>query len=258
MRASFGTAKYCISFLRSVTCTNNNCLDVHEWGESDDCFTREELATLYVFRQLLNNLSHNYLGNIQSRIRRSSGLRQLPRNMALQKVCFYILVSLVYLHLSHSSSAAESCFLGSADRTTYFLNSNHTVGPSWPSHARISTAPSTTQCIRRKASREREGEASYRCSSTYKLFCGCCITSFASDIQASWIVISIKHHTRCYFRRSSYIDCRFVSSADSECSGVGVSVGRCLSIVALCSSVSTSRLGGSARPGTTFRILRSF
>lgn len=48
MRASYGTAKYCISFLRSVTCSNNNCLDAHEWGEPDDCFTREELATLLV------------------------------------------------------------------------------------------------------------------------------------------------------------------------------------------------------------------
>ena len=48
MRASFGTAKYCTSFLRNVSCPNNNCLDAHEWGEPDDCFTREELATLYV------------------------------------------------------------------------------------------------------------------------------------------------------------------------------------------------------------------
>ncbi|KAG8829839.1 transcriptional repressor general negative regulator of transcription subunit 4 [Serendipita sp. 399] len=46
MRASYGSAKYCIGFLRNVPCTNINCLDVHEWGEPDDCFTREELATL--------------------------------------------------------------------------------------------------------------------------------------------------------------------------------------------------------------------
>jgi CCR4-NOT transcription complex subunit 4 len=59
MRASFGTAKYCVSFLRSVSCTNNNCLDAHEWGEPDDCFTREELATLYVF---LFSYSHNLNG----------------------------------------------------------------------------------------------------------------------------------------------------------------------------------------------------
>lgn len=46
MRASYGTAKYCISFLRNATCTNNNCLDAHEWGEPDDCFTREDLTHL--------------------------------------------------------------------------------------------------------------------------------------------------------------------------------------------------------------------
>ncbi|KAG9021163.1 transcriptional repressor general negative regulator of transcription subunit 4, partial [Serendipita sp. 407] len=46
MRASFGTAKYCMSFLRNTSCTYSNCLDAHEWGEPDDCFTREELTTL--------------------------------------------------------------------------------------------------------------------------------------------------------------------------------------------------------------------
>lgn len=59
MRASHGTAKYCISFLRNVSCTNNNCLDAHEWGEPDDCFTREELTTLCVALKL--NLSSAYI-----------------------------------------------------------------------------------------------------------------------------------------------------------------------------------------------------
>jgi CCR4-NOT transcription complex subunit 4 len=64
MRASYGTAKYCMSFLRSVTCSNANCLDTHEWGESDDCFTREELATLYVLIPFSCEEAKFVLGNI--------------------------------------------------------------------------------------------------------------------------------------------------------------------------------------------------
>ncbi|KAF8520160.1 hypothetical protein BU17DRAFT_8811, partial [Hysterangium stoloniferum] len=46
MRASHGTTKYCMSFLRGLSCSNNNCLDLHEWGDKNDCFTKEDLTTL--------------------------------------------------------------------------------------------------------------------------------------------------------------------------------------------------------------------
>jgi CCR4-NOT transcription complex subunit 4 len=48
MRASYGTTKYCIAFLRGVSCTNNGCMDLHDWGDEKDCFTKEDLATLCV------------------------------------------------------------------------------------------------------------------------------------------------------------------------------------------------------------------
>ncbi len=47
MRASHGTTKYCIAFLRNVSCNNNSCMDLHEWGDEKYCFTKEDLATLY-------------------------------------------------------------------------------------------------------------------------------------------------------------------------------------------------------------------
>lgn len=56
MRASYGTTKYCIAFLRNATCTNNGCLDLHDWGDEKDCFTKEDLSTLYVFAKVLSNL----------------------------------------------------------------------------------------------------------------------------------------------------------------------------------------------------------
>ncbi|KAF9453255.1 hypothetical protein P691DRAFT_720092 [Macrolepiota fuliginosa MF-IS2] len=46
MRASYGTTKYCMAFLRNVSCTDHNCMNLHEWGDEKDCFTKEDLTTL--------------------------------------------------------------------------------------------------------------------------------------------------------------------------------------------------------------------
>ena len=49
MRASYGTTKYCMAFLRGVTCGDHGCMNLHEWGDENDCFTKEDLTTLYVY-----------------------------------------------------------------------------------------------------------------------------------------------------------------------------------------------------------------
>ncbi|EPQ58575.1 hypothetical protein GLOTRDRAFT_137252 [Gloeophyllum trabeum ATCC 11539] len=46
MRASYGTAKYCMAFLRGQTCNDHSCMNLHEWGDEKDCFTKEDLTTL--------------------------------------------------------------------------------------------------------------------------------------------------------------------------------------------------------------------
>lgn len=46
MRASHGTTKYCMAFLRGVSCTDHTCMNLHEWGDEKDCFTKEDLTTL--------------------------------------------------------------------------------------------------------------------------------------------------------------------------------------------------------------------
>ncbi|OQR83911.1 hypothetical protein ACHHYP_14157 [Achlya hypogyna] len=48
LRASFGTTKYCNFFLRNLLCNNPDCLYLHELGETDDSFTKEEMATDFV------------------------------------------------------------------------------------------------------------------------------------------------------------------------------------------------------------------
>lgn len=48
MRASYGTTKYCMAFLRGVQCSDHSCMNLHEWGDEKDCFTKEDLTTLYL------------------------------------------------------------------------------------------------------------------------------------------------------------------------------------------------------------------
>jgi hypothetical protein len=49
MRASYGTTKYCMAFLRGVSCSDHSCMNLHEWGDEKDCFTKEDLTTLCVY-----------------------------------------------------------------------------------------------------------------------------------------------------------------------------------------------------------------
>jgi hypothetical protein len=43
--ASFGTTKYCNFFLRNMSCNNPDCLYLHELGEQDDSFTKDEMQS---------------------------------------------------------------------------------------------------------------------------------------------------------------------------------------------------------------------
>ena len=49
MRASYGTTKYCMAFLRGVSCSDHSCMNLHEWGDEKDCFTKEDLTTLCAY-----------------------------------------------------------------------------------------------------------------------------------------------------------------------------------------------------------------
>lgn len=44
IRASFGTTKYCNTFLRYVPCNNSDCLFLHEVEDDTDGWTREEMV----------------------------------------------------------------------------------------------------------------------------------------------------------------------------------------------------------------------
>lgn len=43
LKASFGTTKYCTYFLRGMQCTKPDCMYLHELGETDASFTKEDM-----------------------------------------------------------------------------------------------------------------------------------------------------------------------------------------------------------------------
>ncbi|ORY24964.1 hypothetical protein BCR39DRAFT_545379 [Naematelia encephala] len=45
LRATYGTTRYCDSFLRGQKCDNVNCQNAHEWGGESDCFTKDDMET---------------------------------------------------------------------------------------------------------------------------------------------------------------------------------------------------------------------
>jgi CCR4-NOT transcription complex subunit 4 len=53
LRASFGTTKYCNNFIKNVPCTNPECVYLHELGDDDDRFTKEEIQVRFMHVQLL-------------------------------------------------------------------------------------------------------------------------------------------------------------------------------------------------------------
>ena len=44
LRASFGTTKYCAYFLKGIPCTNPDCMYLHEYGNDDDTFNKDEIV----------------------------------------------------------------------------------------------------------------------------------------------------------------------------------------------------------------------
>ncbi|WBW71037.1 CCR4-Not complex ubiquitin-protein ligase E3 subunit 4 [Schizosaccharomyces osmophilus] len=52
LRASYGTTKYCTSYLRNQQCPNPSCMYLHEPGDEVDSYTKEDLASLQHSRNL--------------------------------------------------------------------------------------------------------------------------------------------------------------------------------------------------------------
>ena len=46
LKAQFGTTKYCSAYLRGETCTNRQCMFLHEPGEANESYSRADLSAL--------------------------------------------------------------------------------------------------------------------------------------------------------------------------------------------------------------------
>ncbi|KAI7725016.1 hypothetical protein M8C21_033597 [Ambrosia artemisiifolia] len=67
LRACFGTTKYCHAWLRSMPCTNPDCLYLHEFGSQEDSFTKDEIISEYTRYtvQLIEHSSQSRRGRVQ-------------------------------------------------------------------------------------------------------------------------------------------------------------------------------------------------
>ena len=67
LRASFGTTKYCTSFLKGQTCLNENCLYLHDGGvPARDSFTKEEMLAQYGSKNTRAFQNAAQLGGVQT------------------------------------------------------------------------------------------------------------------------------------------------------------------------------------------------
>lgn len=46
LRASYGTTKYCMAFLRGVSCQEHGCMNLHEWGDEKRIASRKKILPL--------------------------------------------------------------------------------------------------------------------------------------------------------------------------------------------------------------------
>ncbi|KAM7527871.1 hypothetical protein LguiB_031281 [Lonicera macranthoides] len=59
LRACFGTTKYCHAWLRSMPCSNPDCLYLHEIGLQEDSFTKDEIISAYTRVQQITGATND-------------------------------------------------------------------------------------------------------------------------------------------------------------------------------------------------------
>jgi CCR4-NOT transcription complex subunit 4 len=75
LRAQYGTTKYCSSFLRNEQCNNRNCTFLHETGEDNDSYSRQDLSSMNTLSsQRPNGIPSGPSHAIPAHVARSSAL----------------------------------------------------------------------------------------------------------------------------------------------------------------------------------------
>lgn len=80
LRAQLGTTKYCSAWLRNEQCGNRQCMFLHELGEEEDSYTRQDLSSLNSIhtQRPLSNVP----GSSRSASRQQGGTQQDPPPIA--------------------------------------------------------------------------------------------------------------------------------------------------------------------------------
>lgn len=80
LRAQLGTTKYCSAWLRNEQCGNRQCMFLHELGEEEDSYTRQDLSSLNSIhtQRPLSNVP----GSSRSASRQQGGAPQVPPPIA--------------------------------------------------------------------------------------------------------------------------------------------------------------------------------
>lgn len=130
LRASFGTTKYCSYFLRNRTCTNPDCMYLHELGDDKDSFTKEDMQAGKHLARVPPPQTHHQTS-------RSHGLPP-PRNTLRS--------SMAPTHKSGSPLAVPSSSASTASNATT-STSNVSASPSASSSQPTSSMAWKTQSV---------------------------------------------------------------------------------------------------------------
>ena len=58
LRCSFGTTKHCSAWLRDAPCTTPDCMFLHDYGDPEVSFSREEMLTTNAYGRVFSELVH--------------------------------------------------------------------------------------------------------------------------------------------------------------------------------------------------------
>lgn len=184
LRASFGTTKYCNNFIRSMPCNNPECVYLHDLGDEDDRFTKEEIQAGHTKLAPAPGKDQTVVtgnGGPSGTGKRPSGDPVLPPPIFLQDIARPVLSrasSAAPPPVTHSPAATSipataSTAASSTATTTASTAGNNAapVGPSAPTGASAiaatsaataaaaSLSPSSTSASESKSSHDAVGGA---------------------------------------------------------------------------------------------------
>eukprot|EP00731_Ephydatia_muelleri_P025412 Em0017g495a len=181
LKASFGTTKYCTFFLRGVQCTKTDCMYLHELGDEEASFTKEDMQMGK--HQLYETVTLGAANNCQGETSVTMGVATVPTgvatvtvgvanvNMGVASVPGVVPNGVVPKELkrssSHTSASRESSLCESGESNTTSLEGADSALPvtaSWSTStgvAQLSTVQPGAQTKERCSHHQREPKSKH-------------------------------------------------------------------------------------------------